>query len=343
MSRLYPKLLFPGRTQTDTSEVKLAIDNAEQLVDSMNPFSWIRASNRIRELAPDLVIIQWWHPFFAPAFGTIARRCRKFSKVMFLCHNVLPHEQTGPVRLLTKFALSSGDMFVVHSEEDLQNLKDLIPSAKVRKGRHPTYEVFNQHPIEKQDARAELNLKEDQKVILFFGLIREYKGLKYLIQAVPSILTTVDIQLLIVGEFYDDREKYISLIKELGIEHKVRIRDEYIPNEAVGTYFAAADLVVLPYISATQSGIAQIAYGFDRPVVTTNVGGLAEAVKHEKTGLVVPPADPKALADAVVQFFKEDLSDSFVHNIREFREEFSWDRMVEIIEDLASNNNGDSR
>jgi len=153
----------------------------------------------------------------------------------------------------------------------------------------------------------------------------------------------VDIQLLIVGEFYDDREKYISLIKELGIEHKVRIRDEYIPNEAVGTYFAAADLVVLPYISATQSGIAQIAYGFDRPVVTTNVGGLAEAVKHEKTGLVVPPADPEALADAVVQFFKEDLSDSFVHNIREFREEFSWDRMVEIIEDLASNNNGDSR
>lgn len=336
MSRQYPRLLFPGKTQKDESEVKLAVEGAEPLVDSMNPLSWVRAANRIRDYSPDLVIIQWWHPFFAPAFGTIAGRCRKFTEVMFLCHNVLPHENAGPVRLLTKYALCKGRMFITHSEEDTSNLKALLPNAQVRKARHPTYEVFKEQPVEKEAARHELGLSMEDNVILFFGLVREYKGLKYLIEAMPAILASVDATLVIAGEFYDDKEKYVQLIKELGIDHRVKLKDEYIPNESVGVYFSAADLVVLPYVTATQSGIAQIAYGFDSPVVTTNVGGLPETVRDGETGYVVPPEDPRALARAVVRFFEEDKAGEFIRNISDFKEEFSWSRLVESIENMAS-------
>jgi glycosyltransferase involved in cell wall biosynthesis len=340
LSRQYPRLLFPGKTQTDESQVRIAVDGAEPLVDSMNPLSWLRAARRIRRYAPDLVIIQWWHPFFAPAFGIIAGRCRRFSKVLFLCHNVLPHERTGPIRLLTRFALAKGDMFVVHSDEDAANLKALLPQAAVRKARHPTYEVFNEQPVAKHEAREALGLRPEENVILFFGLVREYKGLKYLIEAMPRILASTDATLVIAGEFYDDRERYVRLIKYLGIEHRIRLRDEYIPNEAVAAYFSAADLAVLPYVSATQSGIVQIAYGFERPVVTTNVGGLPEAVRDGRTGFIVPPEDSKALADAVIRFFQEDRAEEFSRNIRAEREEFSWERMVEAIESLAASAGG---
>lgn len=336
LSRQYPSFLFPGRTQKDESDAKLIVQGAEPLIDSMGPITWFRTARRIRNYAPDVVIIQWWHPFFAPAFGTLAGLCRKFSKVLFLCHNVLPHERGGPVKLLTRFALSKGDMFIVHSEEDKANLEALVPNARVRKARHPTYEIFSRQTVARDAARAELGLRPDEKVILFFGLVREYKGLKYLIEAMPSVLPSMDATLLIAGEFYDDREKYVRLIKDLKIDERVRLRDGYIPNEKVATYFSASDLVVLPYVSATQSGIAQIAYGFERAVVTTNVGGLPETVKDGKTGYVVPPKDPEALALAIVRFFKEEKGEEFALNIEAFREEFSWDRMVEAVEELTS-------
>jgi glycosyltransferase involved in cell wall biosynthesis len=259
---------------------------------------------------------------------------------MFLCHNVLPHEKAGPIKLLTKCALRKGSMFITHSDEDTSNLKALLPNAQVKKGRHPTYEVFKEQPIAKDAARRELGLPKEQNVILFFGLVREYKGLKHLIEAMPIILATTDVTLVIAGEFYDNREKYVQQIKDLGVDYRVKLKDQYIPNEAVGTYFSATDLVVLPYVTATQSGIVQIAYGFDRPVVTSNVGGLPEAVKDGETGFVVPPEDPRSLAQAVIRFFEEKKADEFARNIADFREEFSWSRMVESIENLAGSPGG---
>lgn len=341
LSRQYPSILFPGKRQTDHSSVKFAVPEAEALVDSMNPASWIRAVRRIKSFEPDLVIIQWWHPFFAPAFRDIAARLRKFTRVMFLCHNVLPHEQTGPVKAFSRAALSKGDMFVVHSEEDLCNLKAMIPDAQVKKARHPTYEVFAQGPISeldshKSEARRRLNLKEKERVVLFFGLVREYKGLRYLVQAMPEVLQNIDATLMVAGEFYESYDKYTRLIKELDIVGRVHLRNEYVPNENVADYFLAADVVVLPYVSATQSGIAQIAYGLDRPVITTSVGGLPETVKDGETGYVVRPLDSKAIAEAIVRFFRENKAEEFAHNIRNFREVFSWDRMTETIESLAS-------
>ncbi|MBI2844730.1 MAG: glycosyltransferase [Armatimonadetes bacterium] len=336
LSRQYPRLLFPGKTQTDDSAARIAVEGAEPLIDSMNPITWFRAARRIREFAPDLVVIQWWHPFFAPAFGTIARLCRRFSKVLFLCHNVIPHEKSGPVKALSKFAFAGADLFIVHSDEDMANLKSMLPKATVRKARHPTYEVFGEQRVPRAQARKELSLDPDGNVVLFFGLVREYKGLRFLIEAMPKILASVDATLVIAGEFYEGREKYAELIQSLGIERKVRIRDEYIPNEKVAVYFEACDLVVLPYVSATQSGIVQIAYAFDKPVVTTNVGGLPEAVIDGDTGYTVPARDHRSLAEAVVAFFRSDKRDEFAANIREFRKEFSWERMVEAIEELAS-------
>jgi glycosyltransferase involved in cell wall biosynthesis len=256
---------------------------------------------------------------------------------MFLCHNVIPHEKGGPVKALTKSAFSKGDVFIVHSDEDASNLKGLIPTAKIKKARHPTYEVFSQQSVDCQQSRETLGIPLDSNIVLFFGLVREYKGLKYLIDAMPKVIESLDAMLVIAGEFYDDRKKYIEQIKELGIDDRIYLHDKYVPNEEVATYFSAADLLVLPYISATQSGIVQIAYGFNRPVITTDVGGLPEAVTHDKTGFVVPPEDSKALADAIIRFFQENKAEQFSSNIRALKDEFSWDRMVETIEDLTSN------
>lgn len=336
LSRQYPRILFPGKKQTDESQVQLKVDNSEPLIDSMNPLSWIKAVKSIKKCSPDLVIIQWWHPFFAPAFGTIASRCLEFANVMFICHNVVPHEKSGPTVMFTKYALSKGDMFIVHSGEDWINLKNLMPHALTRKTPHPTYEVFNATPVEREDARMELGISPDEKVVLFFGLVRKYKGLKYLIEAMPRVLSEMDVTLLIVGEFYDDREPYLQLIKDLGIENKVKLRDEYVPNEKVSTFFSSSDVVVLPYVSATQSGIVQIAYAFEKPVVTTNVGGLPEAVKDGETGFVVPSENSEAIAQGIIRFFKEEKSAEFASNIRVLREEFSWDRMVETVEGLVT-------
>lgn len=345
LSRQYPSILVSGKRQTDRSGVRFSVPNAEPIIDSMNPITWFRAARRIKAFAPDLVIIQWWHPFFAPAFKTIAGLCRKFTKVLFLCHNVAPHETGGTARKLTRSALSRGSCFIVHSEEDQRNLQTLLPGAQVRKARHPTYEVFAQGPLSelagtKAQARSELGLNPDENVILFFGLVREYKGLRYLIQAMPRVLASIEAKLVVAGEFYESYDKYVRLVKELSVENKVHLLDGYVPNEAVAHYFLAADVVVLPYISATQSGIAQIAYGLDRPVITTNVGGLTETVRDGETGYTVPPLNSDAIADAIVAFFQQNKAEEFAHNIRVFREVFSWDRMVETIEEMTAADEG---
>jgi glycosyltransferase involved in cell wall biosynthesis len=336
MKRQYPSLLFPGKTQIDESDVAIKVDGAELVIDSINPFSWRKAALSIADWHPDLVVIQWWHPFFSPAFGSIARLARRTVPVLFLCHNVIPHEKQGPVAALSRAALKWGDLFVVHSEEDMRNLRAILPESKVKTARHPTYEVFRYSEISREEARNALGIAQDTRLLLFFGLVRAYKGLKYLIEAMPKIREQVGAELLVAGEFYEGRTVYDALIQELGISQAVRVEDRYVPNEQVGLYFVASDVVVLPYVTATQSGIVQIAYGFERPVITTNVGGLPEVVRDGETGLLVPPADPDALADAVIKYFNDDLGETLTRGVREHKEEFSWERMVETIEDLAA-------
>jgi len=329
--RQYPKILFPGKTQEDTGEETIPVES-EQVLDSINPLNWIRVAMSIRKKHPDIVIFKYWMPFFAPCFGTIAALCRwqTKTKVLFICDNVIPHERRFGDRFLTMFAFKFVDYFVVQSNAVEKDLIAFFPQAKYKHLPHPIYDIFG-HGFSKQEAKSILNISAD-KVILFFGYVRAYKGLHILIEAMPNILQRIKVKLLVVGEFYDDEEKYRFKIRGLGLQEDVVVFSDYVPNEKVGLYFSAADVVVLPYISATQSGIVQIAYNFDKPVIATNVGGLAEVVLDNRTGFIVPPENPMAVAEAVVRFYEEKKEEEFVENVKIEKQKYSWEKFVEGIE-----------
>ncbi|MCZ6766069.1 MAG: glycosyltransferase [bacterium] len=332
--RQYPSLLFPGKTQYDKSGVPLDLES-ERLIDSINPLSFPKAARAINEYRPDLVVFQWWHPFFAFAYRTISGRIRKRSdaKVVFLCHNVLPHESSVVDRVLIRHAFGAVDRFLVQSREDEENLKRIKPGTVSRVHPHPIYDCFNTGQSSKETARSELGVKG--KVLLFFGYIRAYKGLGVLLTAFAETLRDGPATLLVVGEFYEKRDGYDAMIEELGIAEHVRIVDEYVPNEAVEKYFKACDVVVLPYLSATQSGIVQVAYGFDKPVIVTEVGGLPDVVDHGETGFVVPPRDSGALAAAIREFFNDGSPDRFEGRIVAAKSRFSWARCKELLIELG--------
>jgi len=333
----YPRFIYPGGEQKDFADDSFKIDGTSYLLNTINPFSWLRTVAAVVRFAPDLVIIPWWNPFFGPAFSAIALLSKLFSraKVLFLIHNVLPHERLPFDRLITAFTLNRGDFYIAQSCENEAALLELLREPIYRKVLLPTYSESGPDDLSLEQARSSLSLPEDKKVILFFGFVREYKGLIYLIEALPAIRERLpDAMLLVVGDFHHDKEKYLLRIEELGVAPMVEIRDGYIPDREVGKYFRAADLVALPYASATQSGIVQIAFGAGRPVVVTSVGGLPEVVEDGRTGFVVPPKNPAALADAVVRFFEEGRGAEFSAAIEQERERFSWKRMVETIEEL---------
>lgn len=334
--RLYPAFLYPGKNQKDDISTKLLKTNSKEIIDSVNPLTWLKAFFTIYTYKPDLLIFQWWTPFFTIVFYSIAKLTRIFTdtRILFICHNVLPHEKRIIDSLLTKLILNTGHSFIVHSSEEYNNLKQLILHANIKQTVHPTYTVFNFGNYNKENAKKILTI--NNKMILFFGMVREYKGLKYLIDAMPIVLQHIDATLVIAGQFWDDKNIYLGQVKEYGIEKNVKIIDEYVPNEKVELYMSGADVVVLPYISATQSGIIQIAYGFNKPVITTNVGGLSDIVKNDITGYVVDPANPEALAHAIVSYFKEGRSEILIENIKEEKERFSWDLMVNLIEEVAT-------
>jgi glycosyltransferase involved in cell wall biosynthesis len=338
LSRQYPALLFPGKTQYDDSVQGLQEEN-HPLIDSINPVTWIKAALALQREKVDLVVVQWWHPFFGLAFGTIANFLNLVSraKICFLCHNVMPHESTFLDRILSRYAFLTSKYFIVHSEEDKSNLLSIKPSAVVRKNVHPTLSIFGEFATyEKTQARIELGLQPDKRILLFFGLIRAYKGLKYLIEAMATVVEAIDCVLVVAGEFYDSKDEYLTLIKELGLEAHIILRDEYVKNEAVSLYFTSADVVVLPYVTATQSGIVQIAYGLNKPVITTKVGGLPEAVEDGKTGFVVEPQSPERLADAIIEFYRGNHEAKFAEQIRRNASAFSWDQEVSSIESFLT-------
>jgi len=334
--RQYPKLFFPGKTQDEPSGEKPNI-KITQLVDSINPLNWLKVGKTIRNLKPDLVIFKYWLPFFGPCFGTIAKYAKKncSTKVLFIPDNVIPHEKHPCDISFTKYAFKYADYFIVQSDSVQKDLLCLFPHAKFRNTPHPVYEIFGKS-IEKYDARKQLNVNAE-KIILFFGYIRKYKGLHVLLDAMKIIShTETPPTLFVAGEFYDDEPAYKIQIKELNIESFVKIYSEYIPNERVNLFFSAADVVVLPYLSATQSGITQIAYNFDKPVIATNVGGLAEVVLDNKTGYIVEANNPEKLSAAIKKFYSEGLEKPFSDNVKIEKIKYSWDHFIESIEELVS-------
>ncbi|OGW75007.1 MAG: hypothetical protein A2Z72_00595 [Omnitrophica bacterium RBG_13_46_9] len=331
----YPKFLFPGKTDRDVSKSPIIEEGACRIISPMNPLTWFLTLNRIARYRPRVVVISWWVSFWGPSFFAIAAFCRAILRirVLFICHNVIEHETFFVKRWLAKLALSAGHGFIVHSKEDLNNLKALVPKAKVRLVYHPLYSAFNTGGFSADEAKRRLNLSGH--VLLFFGFIRKYKGLEYLLGAMSAILKEIDATLLVAGEFWQDKTRYLDLIKRSGIERNVVIKDGYVPNEDVCLYFTAADLVVLPYTHGTGSGILQLAYAFKRPVVATSVGCLPEVVKDGVTGYIVPPCETAPLADAVIKFFAEGKASEFSGHIAENSGEFSWDNIAKTIEELA--------
>ena len=329
--RLYPSIFFPGKTQIDES-VHVFEAPSYRLLDSINPFSWRAAGTFIRSENPDAVIFHWWHPFFGPSYNSILKKLGNSAKRIFICHNLRPHEESFLDRLLSAPAFKNVDRFLVHSEEDKVNLLEMYPDAVLKKNFHPVYDIF-QNGI--QNRKQIGNDKKPPYNILFFGYIRKYKGLEHLLNAMPKILKEVDVRLTIAGEFYDEKKPYLDLIQKHGISNKIKIIDKYIPNEEVKDYFIKTDLVVIPYNNATQSGIVQISYSFDVPVVVTRVGGLPEVVRDGETGYIVEPGSSSAVADAVIDFFKNNKSDDFKNNIAGHKHLFSWENLVMTLESLV--------
>jgi glycosyltransferase involved in cell wall biosynthesis len=333
-SRLYPGFLFPGTTQLDESKTPLAAES-ERIIDSINPFTWIRAGVRAASMRPDVTLVQWWHPFFAPVVFTICSilKLLRRGKVVIICHNVLPHETSLVDRMLARVAFSAADGFLVQSREDREKLLRIRKKAVVAVHPHPIYDFFSTGGVTKEEARRRIK-SGDGPLLLFFGYIRGYKGLTYLLEAMPLVRERVPARLVVVGEFYEDGRPYLDLVSRLGLDEAVRFDARYVGNEEVESYFVASDIVILPYVSATQSGIVQIAFAFDRPVVVTDVGGLPEAVSPERTGFVVPPRDPAALANAVIRFFEEGWGTRMAQFFAGEKKRFSWEAMVEAVEGL---------
>ena len=331
--RQYPKFLFPGKTDKDYSNFTIKDDETQPVLDSMNPLTWIKTAYKIIKDKPDITIIPWWVVFWAPHFLTIILVLKLFSntKILFICHNVVEHESGLLKKLLSKMVLAMGDFFIVHSNEEKERLKNLIGDRKIKETFHPTYEEFNSEEITKQKAKENIGI-DDERVILFFGFVREYKGLKYLLEAMPDVLKSVKVKLLIAGEFWDDKQDYIDLIDNLNINDNVKIKDEYIPNEEIPSYFYASDIVVLPYTSVTGSGLVQLAYGFNKPVVVSNIGALSQIVIDKKTGFLVKPEDSQGIADSIIDYYRNYNEDDVAENIKKDNYRFSWDLLVNKIE-----------
>lgn len=329
----YPKLLF-RQEQKDYSSTLFKAENVKYWINTINPINHILSAIKIKHMQPDFVILQWWHPYFSPCYLLMLWILKK-TPVFFICHNVFPHARFCMDEKLTRMVLKRGNGYIVQSKMDEADLKSILGECNSVTAVHPTYGTFCYKKMSKEQARDSLKLKEKEKVLLFFGFVKKYKGLKNLLYAIPMLKERYpEIKLLIVGEFDQDREQYTNIINELQIENELIVVDRFVPDEEVETYFAASDLIMLPYESATQSGIVQMAYGFEKPVVVTDVGGLPDVVKDHQTGYVVPANNPQAIAEAVVDFYSMGKEDEFVYNIRQEAERFSWDRMVEHIETL---------
>lgn len=332
----YPKFMYK-KEQKDYSNSDFEIPDTRYLINTANPLNWIKSAVEIRKMKANIIMIQWWHPYFAPCYYVLTKLLRK-HKILFICHNVFPHERFPFDRFLTKAVLKQGDYFVVQSHLDEKDLLGIKKNPKYVVTPHPTYNAFKMQNLSRLCARELLDIQEETPVLLFFGFVREYKGLKYLLQAMPEIKKAIpDVQLWVVGDFGSDKEEYLKLIADEKIENQVIVVEGYVEDREVEKYFAASDLIVLPYISATQSGIVQIAYGFEKPVVVTNVGGLPDVVDDGETGYVVEAGNPHALAEAIGDFFQSGIHKDWQGNIRRKADEFSWDTMVGRVSKLVEN------
>lgn len=303
--KLYPTIFFPGTTELDTSRLKFEA-GALPILTPLNPVRWLRAFRAIKAFAPDVVVFQWWQPFFGPLVGTLARWLRRSGfRCLMECHNIFPHERIPLDRMLVRFALSPANHLITHSMSDRDELVALLSGKAISVSPLPSLDEFSTRGAGTREGRT----------ILFFGKVRKYKGLDLLLAAMPKVLSKIECELLIVGEFYDSIEKYRHLVRKLDIENRVRIDNRYVPNEEVPGIFSGADVLVLPYLSATQSGVARIALSNRLPIIASRTGGLSEAVIEGFNGMLFTPGDSSELADKIVEYFSGNRGPDFANNM----------------------------
>lgn len=330
----YPKLLYK-KPQKDMKSSGFGTNDADFCIHTLNPFNWIKVAGRIKKQKPELIILQWWHPYFAPCFWSICKLLRR-EKILFVCHNVFPHERFPLDRLLTKWTLGCGRYFITQSKMDARDLLSVKHDAVYRVTPHPTYGMFCRQGMSMQKAREQLQIDQGQRVLLFFGFVRKYKGLQYLLEAM-KLLKERDfkVQLWVVGDFGEDKDEYVEQIRTFEIGDQVQMVQGYVPDDEVEKYFAASDLVVLPYLSATQSGIVQIAFGFEKPVLVTEVGGLPDVVTNGKTGYVVEPRSAEMIAEAIMDYYINNRREAFVSQIEKEKDRFSWKTFVDTLMEMV--------
>jgi len=330
----YPNLFFPGKTQysDDPAPEDLTIHSK---VNSINPFNWFKVGRELREMRPDLIITRYWLPFMSPSLSTIIRIAKQngHTKAIAIADNIIPHEKRPFDTFLTQRFVNSIDAFVVMSRSVADDIKQFTQTKRTEYIPHPIYDNYGVQ-VNKTEARNKLGLDNDTDLVLFFGFIRDYKGLDLLLRALADKrLRERKLKLLVAGEYYSNEAYYQQIIKQLRLQDKVILHTDFIPHEEVKYYFGAADLVAQPYKTATQSGISQLAYHFEKPMLVTNVGGLPEIVEHGKVGYVTG-VNVVEISDAIVDFYENNREDILTEGVRENKQKFSWSKMVEGIEEL---------
>lgn len=333
----YPGFLFPGKTQYDEGNGPDDIQ-IETKINSINPFNWLKVAKQIKREKPHYVVFRYWLPFMGPCLGTIAKWVKRGTtiKVIAITDNVIPHEKRFGDKLFTAYFVKQCDGFIAMSKSVLEDLNEFTRTDKKIFLPHPLYDIFGEK-ADKSIALNRLKLNSNDKHILFFGFIRKYKGLDLLLEAMAdSRIKQMGIKLIIAGEYYEDAAYYNQIISKNNIEKDIILKTEYIPSEEVRYYFSAADMVVQPYRSATQSGVTQIAYHFEKPMLVSNVGGLAEIVPHNKVGYVTD-VNPISIADAIVDFYNNNKTQLFIENIIIEKKRFLWSSFVRGVQDLYRN------
>jgi len=330
----YPKILFPGKTQYSTEKPPVNLD-IKIKVNSINPLNWIKIGMEIKKLKPDLIITKYWIPFMAPCLGTISgiAKKNKETKVISILDNIIPHEKRICDKPLSRYFVKNVDGFVAMSQSVLDDLQKFDSEKPRSFCPHPLFDNFGE-AISKAAAKKNLKLEDNTNYLLFFGFIRDYKGLDILLEAfADEKLKKLPLKLIVSGEFYTDSKQYYEIINKNNLKDRVIMHTDFIKDSEVVNYFCAADIVVQPYKTATQSGVTQIGYHFNKPMIVTDVGGLSEIIPDKKVGFVVK-TNPKAIADAIYAFYDQNLESEFVNNVKVEKEKYSWKRMTEAVNEV---------
>jgi len=329
----YPNFLFPGSSQYETSGSAPEGIKIHTVINTVNPFNWISVANFIKKEKPDFILFRYWLPFFGPALGTIARLVKTKTKVLALTDNVIPHEKRFGDKPFTTYFIKGCHGFIAMSKTVLNDISKFSDTKNKAYSPHPMYETYGA-PVSMQEARKKLNLNTADKIILFFGLIRHYKGLDILLEAMahPDIKKQ-NIKLLIAGEFYEDKQPYLDLIQRLELQNQIILHDKFIANEDVRYYFCASNLVAQTYRNATNSGVTMVGYYYEKPMLVTNVGGLAEIVPNEKCGYVVDNSVPH-ISEKILAYFNQNKEKEFTENVILEKKKYEWKEFVRVLINL---------